>query len=49
MMKTDEIATDIGSIIDGYQAVEEGIIDSVGGLSEALKGLFELSEGNFVK
>jgi ATP-dependent protease ClpP protease subunit len=49
MMKTDEIATDIGSIIDGHQAVEEGIIDSVGGLSEALKGLFELSEGNFVK
>ena len=49
MMRTDEIATDIGSIIDGYQAVEEGIIDSVGGLSEALKGLFELSGADFVK
>ena len=44
MMKTDEIATDIGSIIDGYQAVNEGIIDSVGGLSEAIRALFELSE-----
>lgn len=44
MMKTDEIATDIGSIIDGYQAVNEGIIDSVGGLSEAIRTLFELSE-----
>lgn len=46
MMKTDEIATDIGSIIDGIQAVEEGIIDEVGGLSDAMQALFKMSEEN---
>ncbi len=39
MMVPDEIATDIGSIIDGEEAVKEGIIDSVGGLSDALAAL----------
>ena len=46
MMKTDEIATDIGSIIDGRQAVEEGIIDEVGGLSDALCALIKMSENH---
>lgn len=46
MMKTDEIATDIGSIIDGRQAVEEGIIDEVGGLSDALRALIKMSENH---
>jgi len=41
MMKTDEIATDIGSIIDGIEAVEIGLIDEIGGLSEALNYLHE--------
>ena len=36
MMRPDELATDIGSIIDGKEAVNYGIIDSVGGLSDAL-------------
>ena len=36
MMKPDELATDIGSIIDGNEAVKYGIIDAVGGLSDAL-------------
>ena len=36
MMRPDELATDIGSIIDGSEAVRYGIIDSVGGLSDAL-------------
>ena len=36
MMRPDELATDIGSIIDGNEAVKYGIIDSVGGLSDAL-------------
>ena len=44
MMKTDEIATDVGSIIDGRQAVEEGIIDEIGGLSDALRTLVKMSE-----
>ena len=37
MMRPDELATDIGSIIDGKEAVNYGIIDSVGGLSDALE------------
>ncbi len=44
MMKTDEIATDVGSIIDGRQAVDEGIIDEIGGLSDALRALIKMSE-----
>ena len=39
MMRPDEIATDVGSIIDGEQAVKYGIIDRVGGLSAALEEL----------
>lgn len=39
MMRTDEIATDVGSIIDGDEAVKIGLIDEVGGLSAALEWL----------
>ncbi len=42
MMRPDEIATDVGSIIDGDQAVEYGIIDRVGGLADALKALKDM-------
>ena len=38
-MRTDDIATDVGTIIDGAEAVQFGIIDSVGGLSEAIGAL----------
>lgn len=41
MMCTDQIATDTGSIIDGREAVESGLIDSLGGLTEALSYLRE--------
>ena len=36
MMKPDEIANDIGSILDGEEAVRIGLIDEVGGLDKAL-------------
>ena len=42
MMRPDELATDIGSIIEGREAVEYGIIDAVGGLSDALAALKEM-------
>ena len=35
MMETDELAADIGSVIDGIKAVDIGLIDAVGGLSDA--------------
>jgi ATP-dependent protease ClpP protease subunit len=39
MMRPDEMATDVGSIIDGDDAVKYGIIDEVGGLGDALGAL----------
>ena len=42
MMRPDELATDVGSIIDGDEAVRYGIIDQVGGLSDALDALREM-------
>jgi ATP-dependent protease ClpP protease subunit len=39
MMKTDEIATDVGSILDGKEAVKIGLIDEIGGLSRAVESL----------
>ena len=39
MMKPDEMANDIGSVLDGEQAVKLGLIDEIGGLSRALDAL----------
>ena len=39
LMRTDQIATDVGSIIDGEEAVNIGLIDSIGGLNDALESL----------
>ncbi len=36
IQKSDDIASDIGTILDGRSAVREGLIDEVGGLSAAL-------------
>lgn len=36
LLRTDQIATDVGSILDGGEAVAVGLIDRVGGLSDAL-------------
>ena len=42
MMCPDMIATDVGSIIEGREAVEYGIIDEVGGLDTALDALEDM-------
>ncbi len=39
MMRPDALATDVGTIIDGNEAVGIGLIDEVGGLSQALAAL----------
>jgi ClpP class serine protease len=39
MNRTDVLANDIGSIVDGNEAVRLGLIDEVGGLSEAIRYL----------
>lgn len=42
MLKTGEIANDVGTVVFGEDAVKVGLIDSLGGLSDALDALFEL-------
>ena len=42
MMRTDQIATDTGSIIDGNEATGCGLIDRVGGLSDAMAELYNM-------
>lgn len=39
MMATGEMATDVGTILYGRQAVESGLIDQLGGLKDALQCL----------
>ena len=41
MTNTDELANDVGSVIYGEEAVEKGLIDRVGSLSDALSWLHE--------
>ena len=42
MLSTDELAQDVGSVVYGRQAVEIGLIDRLGGLSDALEVLHEM-------
>lgn len=46
MMRPDEMANDIGSILDGKSAVECGLIDGLGGLDRALDALRKMMEGD---
>jgi len=46
MVNTDELATDIGTIVVGKEAVEIGLIDEAGGLSAALAYLHQCIEEN---
>ena len=44
MMNTDEMANDVGSIIDGRLAVGIGLIDEIGGIGEALECLRKMAQ-----
>ncbi len=44
MTNTKELATDVGSVVSGEQAVEMGLIDHLGSLSDAIQGLYDLIE-----
>lgn len=46
MMQTGELTMDMGTVIDGGKAVEIGLIDSLGGLSDAIECLYGLIEGS---
>ena len=44
MLNTGELALDMGTVLDGEAAVREGLIDSLGGLSDAIDCLYGLIE-----
>ena len=45
MLSTDELANDVGSVISARDAVGSGLIDEMGGLSDALRYLHEEIDG----
>lgn len=46
MMNTGELVTDVGTTLTGEQAVNEGLIDCIGGLNQVLECLYKIIEGN---
>lgn len=42
MLDTSLLVKDVGTMLDGKEAVEEGLIDEVGGIKEALSKLYDL-------
>ena len=46
LMNTGEMVNDIGTMLDGKMAVQEGIIDELGSLNHALKALYRLIDKN---
>ncbi len=46
IMKTDQMTTDIGTVLGGAEAVEKGLIDKVGSLGDAMSCLKEMIKTN---
>lgn len=44
VMNTSELDMDIGTVLEGREAVDEGIIDKVGTLADALECLYDMVE-----
>lgn len=49
MLKTGELANDVGTVLFGEDAVRSKLIDEVGGLSNAMNKLYELIEQRRIK
>ena len=45
-MNIGEMVTDVGSVLDGENAVKEGLIDSIGNLSDAIEALYTMIDNN---
>ena len=45
MMRTGELVMDVGTVLDGQQAVSEGLIDELGSVGDALQYLYRCIEG----
>ncbi len=44
VLNTGELVTDIGTILEGEEAVREGLIDSVGTIADAIECLYDMIE-----
>ena len=52
MLDTSQLVKDVGTMLEGKEALKEGLIDEVGGISQSLEKLYELirqqkCNGNF--
>ena len=46
MLNTQELVLDVGSVVEGEKAVEIGIIDELGGLSNAMECIYSMIENS---
>lgn len=46
MLDTSQLVKDVGTLLEGEEAVKEGLIDEVGGIREALQKLHQMIETN---
>ena len=44
MMNKDELVMDVGTVLDGPDAVDEGLIDALGGVSDVIAALYGMIE-----
>lgn len=45
LLNTGQLVMDVGSVLDGEEAVKEGLIDETGTLSDAMDSLYDMIEG----
>ena len=44
MLDTSQLVKDVGTMLEGREAVKEGLIDEIGGIREALARLHQMIE-----
>lgn len=44
MLDTSQLVKDVGTMLDGKEAVEEGLIDEIGGIQDAMQKLYKMIE-----
>lgn len=49
MLDSTQLVKDVGTLLEGEEAVKEGLIDAVGGMSDALTKLHEMIEKRSIK
>ncbi len=49
MLNPTQLVKDVGTLLEGQEAVDEGLIDAVGGMSDALNKLHEMIENRAKK